>query len=95
MVRPLWGRLWRAARGGNAQRRGTPQGGARKLIGTVQPVQPTLVGTIGEALYSSSPVKKYREKSMWSSIGTACSNSPEPRVSKPSRGEVGHVHMRV
>jgi hypothetical protein len=93
MVRPLWGRLWRAARGGNAQRRGPPQGGARKLIGTVQPVQPTLVGTIGEALYSSSPVKKYREKSMWTSIGTACSNSPEPRVSKPSRGEVGRVHM--
>lgn len=62
---------------------------ARKLIGTVQPVQPiTLVGTIGEALYSLSPVERYREKSMWSSVSTACSNSPEPRVSKPSEGEV-------
>jgi len=38
---------------------------ARKLIGTVQPVQPiTIVGTIGEALYSLSPVEIYHEKSM-------------------------------
>jgi len=66
---------------------------ARKLIGTVQPVQPiTVVGTIGEALYSSSPVEKYREKSMWSSISTACSNSPEPRVSNPSKGRYGRIH---
>ena len=54
MIRPLWGRF------GERPAEVMPSAAVhrrveRKLIGTVEPVQPiTLVGTIGEALYSSS-----------------------------------------
>jgi len=51
MVRPLWGRLCRVARGVKAGA-AVHLRMARKLIGTVQPVLSiTFVGTIDEALY--------------------------------------------
>ncbi len=69
---------------------------ARKLIGTVQSVQPiTLVGTIGEALYSSSPVNIIVRRACGYLYCYRMLQLTRTASKETLEGEVGRVHIRV